>query len=78
LYVTFLAEAPAAVRVAGLDGNAFAPDQFRVDGREVFVSCPTGYGTTKINNGWFERKLGVLATTRNWRTVGQLVDLATR
>jgi uncharacterized protein (DUF1697 family) len=30
----------------------------------------------KINNGWFERKLGVVATTRNWRTVGQLAELA--
>ena len=45
-------------------------------GQEVYVSCPNGYGRTKINNSWFERKLGVAATTRNWKTVTQLVDLA--
>jgi uncharacterized protein (DUF1697 family) len=41
-----------------------------------FVSCPHGYGRTKIDNTWFEQKLGVVATTRNWKTVGQLTDLA--
>jgi uncharacterized protein (DUF1697 family) len=76
LHVTFLAVAPAATRVADLDGRPFAPDEFRLAGREVYLSCPKGYGTTKINNAWFERKLGVAATTRNWRTVGKLVELA--
>jgi uncharacterized protein (DUF1697 family) len=77
LHVTFLAVAPAATRVADLDGSAFAPDEFRIAGREIYLSCPHGYGTTKINNAWFERKLAVAATTRNWRTVGKLVELAT-
>ena len=78
LHVTFLADTPAAARVAELDGSAFAPDEFRVDGREVYLLCPNGYGTSKITNGWFERKLRVPATTRNWRTVSKLMDLARR
>ncbi len=76
LHVTFLATAPAKHAVGALDSHAFAPDEFRVHGQEVYVSCPNGYGRTKINNSWFERKLGVAATTRNWKTVTQLVDLA--
>jgi uncharacterized protein (DUF1697 family) len=76
LHVTFLASRPAAARVRELDDRAFAPDEFRVDGREVFVLCPNGYGRTKITNAWFERKLGVAATTRNWATVTKLVELA--
>ena len=76
LHVTFLAsEAPRAT-TAALDGAEFAPDRFRVQGREVYVSCPGGYGRTVINNAWFERKLGVTATTRNWNTVAKLVELA--
>jgi uncharacterized protein (DUF1697 family) len=59
-----------------LDDTAFAPDQFRVAGGEVYVSCPNGYGRTKINNTWFERKLARAATTRNWTTVNRLVQLA--
>ena len=76
LHVTFLASAPAKKAAGALDGRAFAPDEFRVHGQEVYVSCPNGYGRTKINNTWFERKLGVAATTRNWKTVTQLAELA--
>ena len=76
LHVTFLAETPKGERVDALDGDAFAPDRFAIRGTEVYVLCAAGYGTTKINNGFFERKLGVAATTRNWKTVTQLAALA--
>jgi uncharacterized protein (DUF1697 family) len=76
LHVTFLAAAPEHRAVSDLDGAAFAPDEFRVHGTEVYVKCPNGYGRTKINNTWFERKLAVAATTRNWKTVTQLAELA--
>jgi uncharacterized protein (DUF1697 family) len=42
----------------------------------IYLRLPLGYGRTKLNNAWFERKLGTAATTRNWRTVRALVDLA--
>ncbi|SRR5579884_1389074 len=38
-------------------------------GRVLFLYCPHGYGRTKLNNAFFEKALGVPATTRNWRTV---------
>ena len=73
--MTFLATRPEAALVGALDERAFSPDEFRIDQREVFVSCPSGYGRTKINNMWFERKLKVPATTRNWTTVTKLAEL---
>jgi uncharacterized protein (DUF1697 family) len=76
LHVTFLATSPGRSRVSALDEWEHAPDEFHVVGREVYVSCPGGYGRTKINNAWFEQKLGVIATTRNWTTVGRLAELA--
>ena len=42
----------------------------------VYLKLPLGYGRTRLNNAWFERKLGTAATTRNWRTVRALVELA--
>ena len=41
----------------------------------VYLRLPHGYGRTKLNNAWFERKLGTAATTRNWRTVMALADM---
>jgi len=76
LHVTFFAGAPPAARTRAVDGSEFAPDEFRIHGREAYLWCPNGYGKTKITNGWFERQLQVPATTRNWTTVGKLVELA--
>jgi len=42
----------------------------------VYLKLPHGYGRTKLNNAYFERKLGVAATTRNWRTIRALVEMS--
>jgi len=42
----------------------------------VYLKLPHGYGRTRLNNAWFERKLGTAATTRNWRTVLALAEMA--
>ena len=72
--VTFLADSPDQDRVDQLDPAAFAPEEFVVSGREVYVHCPDGFGRSKLPN--FERKLGVAATARNWKVVTALLDLA--
>jgi uncharacterized protein (DUF1697 family) len=41
----------------------------------VLLHCPHGYGRTKLNNTYFEKALGVKATTRNWKSVMALHDL---
>jgi uncharacterized protein (DUF1697 family) len=76
LHVTFLADKPAAARVRGLDPARSEPDEFRVAGRDVYLRCPNGYGRSKLTNAYFEKGLGVAATTRNWRTVTKLAELA--
>ncbi len=78
LHVTFLASEPGGDGVGALLGRAeeFGDDRFEIVGREIYLHCPGGYGETKLNNSYLERRLGVTATTRNWRTVTALADLA--
>ena len=76
LHVTFLPGSPELERVAGLDPERAAPDEFRVVGREVYLHCLNGYGRSKLTNAYFEKQLAVAATTRNWRTVTKLSELA--
>jgi uncharacterized protein (DUF1697 family) len=45
-------------------------------GDVVYLYCPNGFGDTRINNTFFERKLRVRATTRNWNTVTALERMA--
>ncbi len=69
LHVTFLHRAPAEQQLNSLKHPGNCPDEFMPRGREVFLFCPRGYGRTRLSNTFFENKLRVPATTRNWRTV---------
>lgn len=76
LHVTFLADAPGRARVRELEAAQFGPDEFRVVGKEIYLHTPRGYGRTKLSGAYFEKQLRVAATTRNWRTVTKLAELA--
>lgn len=76
LHVTFLAEKPDRAHTRTLDPKRSEPDEFRVVGQEIYLHCPNGYGRSKLSNAYFEQQLGVAATTRNWKTVTTLAELA--
>jgi len=76
LHVTFLAEAPKPAHVSALEVPDVAPEDFRIVGQEVYLHLPGGYGTTKLSNAFWERRLRMAATTRNWRTVTTLHERA--
>jgi len=76
LHVTFLAEVPDKAQVISISHLDFSPDKFIIAGKEVYLYTPGGYGITKLSNNFFENKLKVTATTRNWKTVNKLAELA--
>jgi uncharacterized protein (DUF1697 family) len=75
LYVTFLVEKPERRRVKQLLEERFESERFEIVGEDVYLFFPGGYGRVKLNNAMLERRLGVVATTRNWRTVTALAEL---
>ncbi|MDD1674163.1 MAG: DUF1697 domain-containing protein [Methanomicrobiales archaeon] len=76
LHVTFLSGIPASDRVEAVRTITDPSDRFILAGKEVYLLCPHGYGRTKFSNTFFERKLDVAATTRNWNTVMLLSEAA--
>ena len=76
LHVTFLSGAPATAAIKALEPLATSRERVRVLNREVYLSCPEGYGQSKLTNTTIEKKLSVVATTRNWRTVNALLEMA--
>jgi len=76
LYVIFLATAPEAAALTRLDPKLVAPDEFRVARQEIYARYPNGYGRSKMTNTFFENRLRLRGTARNWNTVTQLLDLA--
>jgi len=76
LSVCFLAETPGPERVRDLVVPDSGADEFHVEGREVYLHLPNGMARTKLGNDLWERRLGVAATNRNWKTVTTLLEMA--
>ncbi len=74
-HLTFLSAEPKDVSTRELEAVKDKAEKFLVSGREVYLYCPNGYGRSKLSNSFFERKLKVSATTRNWRTVNVLYKM---
>ena len=68
-HCTFLFQPVATTAFQALQLPATAGEHAVLHENTVLLHCPQGYGRTKLNNSYFERALGVTATTRNWRTV---------
>jgi len=78
LHVTFLDGPPLADRLSGLadEASVLAPERIEVVGADAYLHTPGGFGVTRFTPSFLERRLGRVATTRNWRTVLALADLA--
>jgi uncharacterized protein (DUF1697 family) len=75
LHVAFLDGEPEADVTALIDSSRYEPDRFEAHGREVYLAYPNGSGRSKLNHALLERRLGVSATGRNWRTVSTLAGM---
>jgi uncharacterized protein (DUF1697 family) len=76
LHITFLSDSPEKIHADKVKDLHFLPDEFFLSGDAVYLYCPNGYGQTKLNNNFFENKLKVKATTRNWKTLSELSNMA--
>jgi len=76
IYVTFLSEIPTDFPRDRLSSAQNGQEEFQLSEQEIYLFMPDGYGRTKLSNNFFERVLGVGATTRNWRTVNRLLEMA--
>ncbi|HUF03111.1 MAG TPA: DUF1697 domain-containing protein [Aridibacter sp.] len=76
LHVTMLAAEADPERLGSIEGGDYGNDEFVARGDVIYVHCPDGYGRTKLHNNFFESKLKTSATTRNWRTMNKLAELA--
>lgn len=75
LHVTFLSNIPVKTNVESIKDINFSPDKFIIHGKEIYLHIPDSYGKTKLSNNFFEKKLKVSATTRNWNTMNKLFEL---
>ena len=76
LHITFLKERPSKENVEIIKSYNYEPDLFIITEKSVFIFCEGKYHQSKLTNNFFEKKLLVNTTTRNWKTVLKLMELA--
>jgi uncharacterized protein (DUF1697 family) len=76
LHITFLSEKPKKVDLENILNDKFEQDEFNLLNKAVYLYCPNSYSNSKLTNKFFEKKLKVMATTRNWKTALELLNLA--
>ena len=74
--VIFLHEEITDSQIQKVINIDFPPDKFYIIGREIYIYCPNGFGKTKLYTNFFEKKMGVTGTARNWKTINKLLEIA--
>lgn len=75
LYVMFMKEAPKIDPKEVIDPVKDRTEEYFLSEKQIYLHFPNGYGKTKLSNPFLEKKLKVVATTRNWNTLNALVLL---
>lgn len=73
LHATFLAAAPPAATISGVDREACAPDEFAVGNRVIYARLVNGVMGSRLPD--WDKVLGMRTTTRNWNTTTRLREL---
>ena len=76
LYLTFLSGRPEAVNVKRLDAVSSGDDKDRWHDDVIYFHLPNGSGNSKLATAPLEKWCSLRATTRNWRTVNSLLEMA--
>ena len=74
--VVFLERPLAPSALADLDPADYAPEEYAVVGRELYLWLPTGSHDSRLARAMSEKRLGGTWTMRNWNTVRKLAELA--
>jgi uncharacterized protein (DUF1697 family) len=74
--VSFLSAEPDPQAVAKIAQEDFAPERFVHEGREIYAWHPEGIHNSRLARMLSDKRLGVVATARNWKTTTKLLEMA--
>ncbi|WP_423922959.1 DUF1697 domain-containing protein [Candidatus Poriferisodalis sp.] len=71
--VNFLSGKPDPEAAAALLEQDHGPEALAIEGTEAYVWTPDGVKAMTLSYAHLEKRLGVVATARNWNTLGKIV-----
>ena len=75
-YFSLLYDAPKQELIDAVAEIKYPNEEVSIAKNCIYFYCSTGYGKTKYNNNFFEKKLNVTATARNYKTMLKLLSLS--
>ena len=75
-YFVLLYTKPQAALQIDFELLEFKNEEFQVKENCIYLNCKIGAGKAKLNTNLIERKLKVIATTRNLKTMQKMLELA--
>lgn len=76
LYVGFLERNPDKENEEKLQAAFKGADEWTIKNQVIYLHYKEQYSNSKLNNNFIENKLKLKATTRNWKTILKLEELA--
>jgi uncharacterized protein (DUF1697 family) len=74
--VSFLSAEPPTEAINKIATAELEPERFVHDGREIYAWHPNGIHSSPLAKLLSDKRLGVIATARNWKTTVKFLDLA--
>ncbi|MDX8381866.1 MAG: DUF1697 domain-containing protein [Ghiorsea sp.] len=65
ILATMLSDTPSSEAMSSVLAYKHESETCLLRDNVVYLKCPNGYGNTKLSNAFLEKKLNVVATTRN-------------
>lgn len=75
-YFTLFYEIPTDENIEIAKLASYPGEEFHITHKCMYYYCAAGYGQAKMNNNFFKTKLKVTVTTRNYRTMVKLLEMA--
>lgn len=75
-YFAILSKTPKPELVTEALQKTYENEEFYILNHCIYFYCANGYGKAKFNLNYFEKKLNVNATARNYKTMVKLLELS--
>lgn len=75
-YFILLSDIPQQSLVEIVTDITFENEEFVIIKDCMYLHTSMGYGNSKFNMSWFEKKLNIKATSRNYKTIVKLLSLS--
>ncbi len=75
-HVFFLSAIPDPNKMDIVKKKIETTDVFEIKDNALYQFCPNGYSQSKLTNSLIDKSLGLVSTTRNWKTCLSILGIA--